>query len=77
MPFRRESISELCELAGISQGQLARDMGVGKAYISHLKTRTYGPSIERLDKLYEIAEQYGVQVDFFVPPSEDQSAEDS
>jgi len=30
-----------------------------------------------LDKLYEIAEQYGVQVDFFVPPSEDQSAEDS
>lgn len=61
----KERIKELCKKSGISMNKLEDTLGFGKGYISKL-----GNSTPNVKKVQQIADYFGVSVDFLMTGKE-------
>ena len=71
MPFNSKAVQELRRRKEISQYSLAVVLGVTPQTIYNYEHERSTPSIESLDKLYELALERGYKdIQFYIPPKE-------
>ncbi|MBI4918696.1 helix-turn-helix transcriptional regulator [archaeon] len=68
MPFRSESIDELCSKAKITQHKLCAELGTPQSQVYRWKFKKTTPKINNIDLLYQIAKKYRVEVEFYINP---------
>ena len=72
MPFRRESLEELrVGLRCQNYTQFSRETGIRRSTLECWRDGKNIPGADRLDELYRIAGQNGVNIGFYVPPESD------
>jgi len=65
MPFRKESIDELCEGTGLTQRVLGEELGVPQSTIYRWKLKDHNILSNHLDLLYGLAKEYGLNIEFY------------
>jgi len=69
MPFIKSSIDDLCIGAGLTQRQLAKEVGVSQTTIYRwLNVEGDVPRLSRVDVLYQIANKYKLTIEFYEKP---------
>ena len=72
MPFRRESLEELRTILSCDNyTQFSRETGIPRSTLECWRDGKNIPGADRLDELYRIAGQNGVNIGFYVPPESD------
>tara|TARA_Y100000034_G_C6779369_1_gene348194 strand:- start:486 stop:704 length:219 start_codon:yes stop_codon:yes gene_type:complete len=68
MPFIPQSVDELCERAELTQRELADEIGVPQSTVYRWLRQGRNPTLPHLDALYEVAEKYELDIEFYRKP---------
>ena len=68
MPFIPSSIDNLLKETELTQRKLAAKVGVPQSTLFRWKDGIMTPRDKNIDSLYRVAQAYGLEIEFYIPP---------